>query len=40
MSDRTTGELINGLGEDIDRCHENLIDSVDTEFIGKNGWLY
>jgi hypothetical protein len=29
MEDRTTAELIEALGEDVDRCHQDLIASID-----------
>jgi hypothetical protein len=37
MSDRTTSELIETLGDDIDRCHRELIVSIDAGEVTLNG---
>ena len=37
MSERTTSELIETLGDDIDRCHRDLIDSIDDGAVDVNG---
>jgi hypothetical protein len=37
MSERTTSELIETLGEDIDRCHRELIGSIDDGNVDPNG---
>lgn len=37
MSERTTSELIETLGEDIDRCHRELIGSIDDGNVDSNG---
>ena len=37
MSDRTTSELIEALGDDIDRCHRELIGSIDAGDVAPNG---
>jgi len=37
MGERTTSELIETLGSDIDRCHRALIDSIDNGKIDPNG---
>jgi hypothetical protein len=40
MSDRTTSELIEALGDDIDRCHREVIESIDAGEAGPNGDVY
>jgi hypothetical protein len=37
MSERTTSELIETLGNDIDRCHRELIGSIDDGNVDPNG---
>jgi hypothetical protein len=40
MSDRTTSELIEALGNDIDRCHRELIESFDAGEVSPDGDVY
>ncbi len=37
MSERTTSELIETLGDDIDRCHRELMGSIDDGNVDPNG---
>ncbi len=37
MNDRTTAEVIDALGSDIDRCHQELISSIDTGEVDSSG---
>jgi hypothetical protein len=40
MSERTTSELIETLGNDIDRCHRELISTLDDGKVDPNGDVY
>lgn len=40
MSERTTSELIETLGDDIDRCHRDLIGSIDDGAVDVNGEIH
>ncbi len=40
MSERTTSELIETVGDDIDRCHRELIGSIDDGDVDANGDVY
>ena len=37
MDDRTTSKLIATLGEDVTKCHENLIGAIDDGTVDANG---
>jgi hypothetical protein len=40
MRERTTSELIETLGDDIDRCHRELIGSIDRGDVDPSGNVY
>jgi hypothetical protein len=40
MNDRTTSELMEALGADIDRCHRELIASIDAGHVDANGEVH
>ena len=39
MQERTTSELIETLGEDVSRCHELLLESIDEGVIDSQGYV-
>jgi len=39
MEDRTTEELINTLGDDVDRCHKALVEAIDDGTVEEDGGI-